>query len=656
MIYINLMSFYENNNLSQKSIQSGFKPYNYKTNYPITNTSTQKASYIRKGLYTNPNRSFITRTISQNNLINLYLKKNQGDKSSNIYDNHSYYKNINTNQINPNNYNSYYSNAIYKSPIQYKTKDNIYPKNNMINYSNDILQEIQRNIEIEGFAKVIPIETGYNDNSNSFSKNDIFSTTKQKEIYYSSTPQSSYSNIKYNSYINYPSKRKNEINYPLNNEIALDRKIESSNNNINQSTNANININTLDELSTNKTNILTQINNKNDIKERNITTQYINQGKDLDNYKINSPNKYGDADKLFLYQSFIYKSPEITLKKNLFSPIETPLANYETQSYNGDENFNIEKMVKLKEENEKYKQQLKEFDIYKEKAAEARELRKQLEQLSPLKEKLAEIDSLKSQLKEFNELKAKIEQLEKFQYQLEEKEISEKIEEIKLMKKFHHILLKAKGKDKAIWKKEQNKKIVKHKEKNKEIKKKKSNIEKTNDDNEPEFVKGEIIHNIKELGMIIKHINNESQQIILNLLYKASSDSDRAKVFHKKCDNAKSSIVLIETDKGKRFGGYTSVNWKGKCIKKIDRDSFIFSLDNMKVYKNIIGEKAIGCYPKFGPIFLGCQIKIYDNAFKKGGSTFKKGLNFDTDEDYVLTGGDRLFKIKELEVYEIITQ
>ena len=71
------MSFYENNNLSQKSIQSGFKPYNYKTNYPITNTSTQKASYIRKGLYTNPNRSFITRTISQNNLINLYLKKSK---------------------------------------------------------------------------------------------------------------------------------------------------------------------------------------------------------------------------------------------------------------------------------------------------------------------------------------------------------------------------------------------------------------------------------------------------------------------------------------------------------------------------------------------------------------------------------------------------
>ena len=153
--------------------------------------------------------------------------------------------------------------------------------------------------------------------------------------------------------------------------------------------------------------------------------------------------------------------------------------------------------------------------------------------------------------------------------------------------------------------------------------------------------------------MIIEKIKTDKEQIVLNLLYKASSDSDSAKEFHKKCDNAKSTIVLIETDKGKRFGGYTSVNWKGKCLKKKDRHSFIFSLDKMKIYENIKGERAIGCYPKFGPVFLGCQIRIYDNAFKNGGSTFTKGFNFNTDEDYVLSGGERLFKIKEIEVYEV---
>ena len=122
----------------------------------------------------------------------------------------------------------------------------------------------------------------------------------------------------------------------------------------------------------------------------------------------------------------------------------------------------------------------------------------------------------------------------------------------------------------------------------------------------------------------------------LNLIYKASADSDRAIDFHKKCDEAKSTIVLIETDKGKRFGGYTSVSWKGNCKEKIDEDAFIFSLDKMKTYDIIPGKKAIGCYPKFGPVFLGCQIKINDNAFKRGGTTFKKGINYKTKADFEL--------------------
>jgi hypothetical protein len=74
----------------------------------------------------------------------------------------------------------------------------------------------------------------------------------------------------------------------------------------------------------------------------------------------------------------------------------------------------------------------------------------------------------------------------------------------------------------------------------------------------------------------------------------------------------------------------------------------------MKIYENIPEEVAIGCYPKFGPIFMGCQIKINDNAFSKGGTTFEKGMNFNTEEDYELNGGERVFNIKDIEVYEVI--
>ena len=170
-------------------------------------------------------------------------------------------------------------------------------------------------------------------------------------------------------------------------------------------------------------------------------------------------------------------------------------------------------------------------------------------------------------------------------------------------------------------------------------------------------IKGELIHSPLELELITRKISSNNSHItklILNLLYKASVDTDKASAFHKKCDKAESTLVLIETDKGKRFGGYTSSNWKGNCLKKKDEKAFIFSLDKMKIYENIPEEVAIGCYPKYGPIFMGCQIKINDNAFSKGGTTFEKGMNFNTEEDYELNGGERVFNIKDIEVYEVI--
>ena len=93
---------------------------------------------------------------------------------------------------------------------------------------------------------------------------------------------------------------------------------------------------------------------------------------------------------------------------------------------------------------------------------------------------------------------------------------------------------------------------------------------------------------------------------------------------------------------------------RGDCVEKKDPDAFVFSLDKMETYENIEDEDAIGCYPKYGPVFLGCQIKINDNAFSKGGTTFEKGMNYNTQEDYELTGGDRVFGVKEVEVYDVI--
>ena len=168
-----------------------------------------------------------------------------------------------------------------------------------------------------------------------------------------------------------------------------------------------------------------------------------------------------------------------------------------------------------------------------------------------------------------------------------------------------------------------------------------------------EIVKGDIIKSTEELEFLTRRICQNHKKITLDLLYKATIDSDKAVAFHNKCDMANSTLVLVKSGNGKRFGGFTTCDWKGNSIEKKDENAFVFSLDKMQIYDIIPGEDAIGCYPKYGPVFLGCQIRIYDEFFTKGGTTFEKGLNYNTQEDYELTGGLKKFDVKEIEVYSV---
>ena len=71
-----------------------------------------------------------------------------------------------------------------------------------------------------------------------------------------------------------------------------------------------------------------------------------------------------------------------------------------------------------------------------------------------------------------------------------------------------------------------------------------------------------------EESMLLNKLGKEGKNIKLKLLYKATIDSDRAEIFHKKCDRAKSSLVFIETIHGMRFGGFTTQSWEGDGIDK----------------------------------------------------------------------------------------
>jgi hypothetical protein len=165
-----------------------------------------------------------------------------------------------------------------------------------------------------------------------------------------------------------------------------------------------------------------------------------------------------------------------------------------------------------------------------------------------------------------------------------------------------------------------------------------------------------IIHKYAEIDEVVSTIQDKLLKgVKFNLVYKAFDDGDKAKIFHEKCDKLNMSLVLIETDKDVRFGGFTTKSWEGNCLKKIDNNAFVFSLETNLIYPIMKSEPAIGCYPKFGPVFFGCQIRIYDDFFTKGGTTCHKGLNYKTTKDYELNNGEQKYLIKDIEIYSIET-
>ena len=330
--------------------------------------------------------------------------------------------------------------------------------------------------------------------------------------------------------------------------------------------------------------------------------------------------------------------------------------------------------------------QLNELNALRAKAAELNAVKAQLGELNKLRAQVSQMNVLKQQLNELNALKAKLAELNRIKAQLGElNNLRQQVTQINILKKKINELSNLKDNvvdaeklkrritelEAITLKYEQEIKSLRDAQITEQTKliefqrmtseqRMRSGMDSRQllfeDRAQQICVKGDIIHNTDELELLTRKINKSNQRLTLNLLYKATADSDQASVFHAKCDDARSTLVLIETDKGRRFGGFTTCSWEGDCVDKKDEDAFVFSLDKMMIYENIPGEDAIGCYPKFGPIFLGCQIRIYDNAFTKGGTTYEKGLNFNTEEDYELTGGERAFNVREIEVYEVIPQ
>jgi hypothetical protein len=163
---------------------------------------------------------------------------------------------------------------------------------------------------------------------------------------------------------------------------------------------------------------------------------------------------------------------------------------------------------------------------------------------------------------------------------------------------------------------------------------------------------------LDELSLIENTIKDGFKKTIKNyeLIFRASSEGYESKDFHRVCNGKKNTLIFIKTKDGRRFGGFTDLEWDQSNSYKKGGNSFIFSLDNKEVYLKNEDVYEIGCFNSYGPDFydfrLGTKCDIGDNEESNFFMSFNASKSKFFNNDFILTD-KREFLVEDYEVYII---
>ena len=232
--------------------------------------------------------------------------------------------------------------------------------------------------------------------------------------------------------------------------------------------------------------------------------------------------------------------------------------------------------------------------------------------------------------------------------------IKEKIKDIEILKNENKELKENQNKEINILKAENialNEKIENH---SKEISILKEQIDKFNNKS--------VIMRDYERKMIFSVIENKMNKKIKEMqkLYQATVDGGDPINFHSKCNYHENTLVLIESEGLRRFGGFTPIAWTSFGGYKEDSSlkTFVFSLDKNKI--SSLKKKCFSVYhdKDNGPCFgFGHDIVIEGNPLIENTLYTCKSNSFDYEGFNSLSeydGKSGKIKALEYEVYQVI--
>ena len=108
------------------------------------------------------------------------------------------------------------------------------------------------------------------------------------------------------------------------------------------------------------------------------------------------------------------------------------------------------------------------------------------------------------------------------------------------------------------------------------------------------------------------------RRVRLEKQYRMTEDGFKRTVWKEKCGDKGPLLHVLESNQGKRFGGYSDVKWpkSDQDIYHPDPNAFIFSLTNLSKHPIKLGltKKALRTHQSLTSSFGAGDLYIYDEA------------------------------------------
>ena len=170
-----------------------------------------------------------------------------------------------------------------------------------------------------------------------------------------------------------------------------------------------------------------------------------------------------------------------------------------------------------------------------------------------------------------------------------------------------------------------------------------------------------IIYSMSEIQFIIDYIKKEDKSFEfknLKLLFRGSRDGDRTKKCHDLCDNKQNVLIIIQSDIGNIFGGYSKIGFKvsNKAEYLVDNNCFLFSYEYKKIYPSVKDKQNICHISDYCGLCFTGSLGFFDKFMNSNDNWIDKSNIQDhfnrLDDPCEMNGGKNKFRIQELEVFQ----